>query len=76
MLKSLNAPHAVLAKMLKPGQETRADLPTIGVATIEHAARAGLSGVVVEAGASLIINRTAVITAADAAGMFVVGVKP
>lgn len=80
MLKSLggnsDAKGAVLAKMLKPGQERRADLPTIGVATIENAARAGLGGVVIEAGASLIINRDAVIRTANAAGLFVVGVKP
>lgn len=80
MLKSLagsaDAKGAVLSKMLKPGQERRADLPTIGVATIENAVRAGLRGVVVEAGASLIINRDAVIDAANAAGLFVVGTKP
>lgn len=79
MLQSLvgnpQAVGAVLAKMMKPDQETRADLPTIGVATVEHAARAGLAGVVVEAGASLIINRAAVIQAADAAGLFVLGVR-
>ncbi|MFC1672821.1 LpxI family protein [Pseudomonadota bacterium] len=80
MLKGLkgnaDAHGAVLAKMCKPGQEKRADLPTIGVATIEHAAAAGLAGVVVEAGASLIINRTAVIEAADRLGLFLVGAKP
>ena len=80
MLESLvgnpDAKGAVLAKMMKPGQERRADLPAIGVATVKNAARAGLSGVVVEAGGSLIINRTAVTAAADAAGLFVLGVKP
>ena len=40
----------VLAKCLKPGQEERVDLPTIGVATIERAAKAGLAGIVLEAG--------------------------
>ncbi len=77
MLQSLvgnaDAAGAVLAKMAKPGQERRADLPTIGVATVENAARAGLAGIVVEAGASLIINRAAVIHAADDAGLFLVG---
>lgn len=79
MLESLvgnpSAQGAVLAKMLKPGQEKRADLPAIGVATVTNAARAGLAGIVVEAGASLIINRAAVIDAADAAGLFLVGVE-
>jgi len=71
-----DAQGAVLAKMLKPGQEMRADLPTIGVATIGNAARAGLRGVAVEAGASLIVDREAVIETADRLGLFVVGVTP
>lgn len=73
---NLDANGAVLAKMTKPDQERRADLPAIGVATIENAARAGLRGVVVEAGGALIINRAAVIAAADRTGLFVVGVTP
>jgi hypothetical protein len=80
MLKSLigvpEAKGCVLAKMCKPGQEKRADLPTIGAITIENARLVGLSGVVVEAEASLIIDRAAVIEAADQAGLFVIGVKP
>jgi len=80
MLKGLagvpEAKGCVLAKMCKPRQEKRADLPTIGVVTIENAKLAGLSGVVVEAEASLIIERAAVIAAADQAGIFVIGVKP
>lgn len=71
-----DANGAVLAKMCKPDQERRADLPAIGVATLENAARAGLRGVVVEAGGALIINRAAVIAAADRTGLFVIGVTP
>jgi len=70
------AKGCVLAKMCKPGQERRADLPTIGVATIEHGAAIGLKGVVVEAGASLIVDRAAVIEAADRLGLFLIGAKP
>ena len=80
MLESLkghaDAQGAVLAKMMKPGQEKRADLPTIGVATIEHAHAAGLKGVVVHAGGSLIIDRAAVVEMADRLRLFVVGVAP
>ena len=78
LLKNLignkEAKGCVLAKMCKPGQEKRADLPTVGVVTVEHAHNAGLAGIVVEAGASLIIDRLAVIQAADRAGLFLVGV--
>ena len=64
----------VLAKVAKPIQDDRVDLPTIGVATIEGAARAGLAGVVGVAGKMLVVDRAAVAAAADAAGLFVVGV--
>lgn len=65
----------VLVKVRKPGQETRVDLPVIGVRTVEAAAAAGLVGIAVEAGAALVVDRDAVVAAADRAGLFVVGVK-
>jgi UDP-2,3-diacylglucosamine hydrolase len=64
-----------LVKIAKPGQERRVDLPTIGPGTIQRAAAAGLTGIALEAGRSLIIDRAAVVGAADAAGLFIVGVK-
>lgn len=67
------ARRGVLVKRPKPQQERRIDLPTIGVRTIDGAARAGLAGVAVEAGGSLILDRQAVVEAADAAGLFVYG---
>ena len=67
-------PGGVLVKRPKPGQERRVDLPTIGVATVEGASHAGLKGIAVAAGGSLIVDREAVAAAADAAGIFVCGV--
>lgn len=64
----------VLVKTAKPGQDRRADLPTIGVRTVEKAAAAGLRGIAVEAGATLVVDREAVAAAADRLGLFVVGV--
>ena len=64
----------VLVKLRKSGQERRADLPAIGTETIARVAAAGLSGIAVEAGGALIIDRKAVARAADEAGLFVVGV--
>jgi DUF1009 family protein len=66
--------RGVLAKVAKPIQEDRVDLPTIGLATVEGAARAGLAGIVGVAGRMLVLEREAVIRAADAAGLFIVGV--
>lgn len=67
-------PGGVLVKMKKPNQDRRADLPTIGERTIEGAIAAGLEGLAVHAGHCLIVEREAVIEAADRAGLFVVGV--
>jgi DUF1009 family protein len=65
----------VLVKIAKPGQERRVDLPTIGPGTIQRAVAAGLVGIALEAGRSLIIDRAAVVGAADEVGLFIVGVK-
>lgn len=65
----------VLVKVAKPGQEMRADLPTVGVTTVQGVARAGLAGIAIEVGRSLVIDADAVARAADAAGVFVVGVE-
>ncbi|MBC7311464.1 MAG: LpxI family protein [Rhizobium sp.] len=64
----------VLVKLCKPQQDVRADLPSIGRSTIENARRAGLAGVAVEAGRALVIEREAVIEAANEAGLFVIGI--
>jgi DUF1009 family protein len=70
------ARRGVLVKTPKPNQDRRVDLPVIGVKTIERASAAGLSGIAIAAGASLIMNRRKVTEAADRAGMFVVGLGP
>ncbi len=69
-------PGGVLVKLVKPGQERRADLPTIGPSTIRAAAAAGLRGVAFEAGGTLLAGREATIAAADAAGLFLLGIDP
>lgn len=66
----------VLAKAPKPIQETRIDLPTIGVATVQRAARAGLAGIVGEAERMLVVDREEVIRLADDLGLFIFGVEP
>jgi DUF1009 family protein len=66
----------VLVKCAKPGQELRADLPTIGPATVEAAHRAGLAGVAVEADHALILDQRRTVERADALGLFVTGLAP
>ncbi len=65
----------VLAKFAKPQQETRVDLPAIGPETVEQAAAAGLAGIVVEAGRSLILDRDITVTKANELGIFIVGMS-
>jgi len=66
----------VLVKLVKPGQDRRADLPTIGPATLRAAARAGLRGVAFEAGGTILAERAATIALADQAGLFLLGLDP
>lgn len=68
-------PGGVLVKIEKPGQETRIDRPTVGPRTVRLAAEAGLAGIAVEAGSTLMLDRDRVIREADAAGLFVIGIR-
>lgn len=70
------APRGVLVKRPKPQQERRIDLPTIGVATVRGASRAGLAGIAVEAEAALVVDRAEVASAADELGLFIYGFTP
>src|SRR6202012_2957610 len=57
----------VLVKAPKPGQDRRFDLPSIGPRTLENIARAGLAGLAVTAGSTMIAEPEAVTAAADRA---------
>ena len=69
-------PGGVLVKLVKPGQDRRTDLPTIGPETLRAAAAAGLRGVAFEAGGTILAQRDTTIAAADAAGIFLLGLDP
>jgi UDP-2,3-diacylglucosamine hydrolase len=64
----------VLVKAPKSGQDRRFDLPSIGPRTVENAALAGLAGVAVTAGSTIIAEADKVVAAADWKKIFVVGV--
>ncbi len=66
----------VLVKLTKPQQDRRADLPTIGTATVEGVAKAGHVGIAFEAGATLVVDPVRVASRADKLGVFVVGIDP
>jgi DUF1009 family protein len=67
--------HGVLVKAAKPQQDRRVDLPVIGPETVRRAADAGLAGIAAESGRVLVVRRQETRAAADAAGLFVVGVE-
>ncbi len=69
-------PGGVLVKAKKPEQEQRADLPTIGVATLINAHNAGLRGIAIEANGAIIVDQDGVKAKADELGLFVFGFIP
>ncbi len=64
----------VLVKAPKPGQDVRFDLPSIGPQTVAGVAAAGLAGLAVAAGSTIVAEPERVIQAADRANVFVLGV--
>lgn len=62
-----------LGKAPKPIQDLRVDMPVIGPRTVEMAAAAGLAGIGGVAGRLILIDRAAIIAAADRLGLFVWG---
>ena len=63
----------VLVKAPKLAQDRRFDLPSIGPDTVLHASRAGLAGIAVVAGGTIIAEPLRLVEAADFNGLFVVG---
>jgi DUF1009 family protein len=70
---SPDLPGGVLVKAAKPTQDLRIDLPAVGLSTVEYAVEAGLRGIAVETGRTLVVDRADMARAADAAGIFLCG---
>jgi len=62
-----------IVKVAKPKQDMRFDVPVVGVSTIEAMRVAGATVLSVDAGKTLMIDGDAIVDAADAAGICVVG---
>ncbi|MDY8109738.1 UDP-2,3-diacylglucosamine diphosphatase LpxI [Fulvimarina sp. 2208YS6-2-32] len=69
------AEKLALVKALKPGQDQRFDLPSIGIMTIEEAVAAGITSIGVSALGSLIIGFEDVLDAANRAGIALTGLS-
>jgi DUF1009 family protein len=63
----------VLVKAPKRRQDRRFDLPSIGPDTVLHAAQAGLAGIAVVAGGTIIAEPQRLVEAADRNALFVFG---
>lgn len=66
----------VLVKVVKPGQDERADLPAIGPGTIEAVHAAGLEGIGVHAGKTLMIEKQRTLQLARENDVFIYGHEP
>jgi len=66
----------VLVKAPKPSQDHRIDLPSIGPRTVEGVGRAGLAGIAVVAGSTIVAEPDRIAASADQAKVFVVGIAP
>lgn len=75
LASSERRPGAVLVKLPKPGQELRVDMPVIGLETVRRAAAAGLAGIAVAAGRTLVMDKAETIALADREGLFLVGIE-
>lgn len=62
----------VLVKCAKPIQDERADLPTIGIDTVTNALDAGLVGIAIEAGRTVMLSSEETVKAANEHDMFIV----
>jgi len=66
----------ILVKACKPQQDRNLDLPTIGPQTVITCIEAGLAGIVIEAGQSLLLEPEKVAELADMNKIFVLSVEP
>ena len=65
-----------VVKLAKPRQDMRFDVPVVGTRTLEAMREAGARTLAVEAGRTLLLDRAAVLAAADAGGIALWGIGP
>jgi len=67
------AGRLTVVKVAKPQQDKRFDVPVVGLPTITAMCAAGATCLCIEAGRTLVFDRAAMVVAADAAGIAIVG---
>ena len=71
-----DGPGGVLVKLAKPRQELRVDAPVVGSITVAGAAEAGLRGIAIEAGRTILADGEGLLAAARQRGLFVLAIQP
>jgi DUF1009 family protein len=71
-----NGRPLVVVKVSKPGQDMRFDVPVVGLPTIEHMKSARATALALDAGRTLLFDRTKLIEQADAAGIAIQAFPP
>ena len=66
----------VVVKVSKPAQDMRFDVPVIGLPTVEQMKSAGATALAIDAGRTLLFDRTKLIELADAAGVAIQAFPP
>ena len=66
----------VVVKVSKPAQDMRFDVPVVGLPTVEQMRSAGATALAVDAGRTLLFDKTRLIEAADAAGIAIQAFPP
>lgn len=74
MRKGHKGISGVFAKMTKPGQDLRIDIPAIGVDTVNSVAAAKLRGIIVNTKTCFVVDKEAVIKLANEKKIFIVAV--
>jgi len=69
---ALGGKNAIMVKVAKPSQDMRFDVPVIGVATIAVAAEAHLRAIEIESGKTLLLEKDAVVEAAERGNISIV----
>ena len=62
----------IVAKTAKPAQDNRFDMPSVGTATLTSMIHAGATGIVIEAGRTLLVDRKHTLAMADENGITIV----
>jgi DUF1009 family protein len=67
-------PGGILVKAVKPSQDRRVDLPTIGLETVQLAYAHGLRGIAIQANSVQILQKQEAIDLANKHGLFIFGI--